>query len=124
MASAWRIRQHRCRWSTLILGGADIFSLHIRKYGYFAEPAKFKKKAEDETDVKFNKHIGEWPKDRFHSSYRLWELETFFDKWLYLLKHIHELQEIPKEFSDPFFIRLFMLVEIDNFTAEERVVKY
>ena len=33
---------------------------------------------------------------------------------------IHELQEIPKEFSDPFFVRLFMLAEIDNFTADEK----
>lgn len=94
------------------------------------------------------KHTGEWPQSRYRSSYRLWEdtyendlmtdalrfvfielgrfnkylweLETFFDKWLYLLKHIHELQEIPKEFSDPFFKRLFMLAEIDNFTTEEK----
>ena len=28
--------------------------------------------------------------------------------------------EIPKEFTDPFFRRLFMLAEIDNFTAEEK----
>ena len=32
---------------------------------------------------------------------------------------MHELAEIPKEFSDPLFTRLFMLAEIDNFTAEE-----
>ena len=88
----------------------------------------------------------EWPDDRFRSSYRLredgtheimtdvlrfvflelgrfrkriWELETRFDKWVYLLKYMHELSEIPKEFSDPLFARLFMLAEIDNFTAEE-----
>ena len=93
------------------------------------------------------KHIDDgWPEDRFRSSYRLredgtheimtdvlrfvflelgrfrkriWELETRFDKWIYLLKHMHELSEIPKEFSDPLFTRLFMLAEIDNFTAEE-----
>ena len=93
------------------------------------------------------KHLDdEWPDDRFRSSYRLredgtheimtdvlrfvflelgrfrkriWELETRFDKWVYLLKHMHELSEIPKEFSDPLFTRLFMLAEIDNFTAEE-----
>jgi hypothetical protein len=33
---------------------------------------------------------------------------------------MHEMSEIPKEFSDPLFTRLFMLAEIDNFTAEER----
>ena len=42
-----------------------------------------------------------------------------FDKWMYLLKHIHEMVEIPKEFNDSLFTRLFMLSEIDNFTAEE-----
>lgn len=50
----------------------------------------------------------------------LWELETFFDKWRYLLKHIHELQEIPKELSDPFFKRVFMLAEINKCTTEEK----
>lgn len=38
---------------------------------------------------------------------------------MYLLKHIHEMVEIPKEFNDSLFTRLFMLSEIDNFTAEE-----
>ena len=96
-------------------------------------------------NFKFN-HDGEWPNDLYHSSYRLredrcgeimtdllrfvflelgrfkkriWELETVDDKWMYLLKHMHEMTEIPKEFSDPLFTRLFMLAEINNFTAEE-----
>ena len=87
-----------------------------------------------------------WPEDRYRSSYRLredsshevmddvlrfvflelgrfnkrmWELDGVFDKWMYLLKHIHEMVEIPKEFNDSLFTRLFMLSEIDNFTAEE-----
>lgn len=38
---------------------------------------------------------------------------------MYLLKHIHEMVEIPKEFNDSLFTRLFMLSEIDNFIAEE-----
>lgn len=50
---------------------------------------------------------------------RMWELDGVFDKWMYLLKHIHEMVEIPKEFNDSLFTRLFMLSEIDNFTAEE-----
>ena len=39
---------------------------------------------------------------------------------MYLLKHMHEMVEIPQEFSDPLFTRLFLLAEIDNFTAEEK----
>jgi hypothetical protein len=91
-------------------------------------------------------HEEGWPLDRYHSSYRLredschevmtdvlrfvflelgrfkkriWELHTVFDKWMYLLKHIHEMVEIPKQFSDPLFTRLFLLAGINNFTAQE-----
>ena len=91
-------------------------------------------------------HEEGWPLDRYHSSYRLredschevmtdvlrfvflelgrfkkriWELHTVFDKWMYLLKHMHEMVEIPKEFSDPLFTRLFLLAEINNFTSDE-----
>ena len=91
-------------------------------------------------------HADGWPEDRFHSSYRLredctgevmtdvlryvflelgrfrkrlWELETTFDKWMYLLKHMHEMVDIPQIFQTADFKRLFILSEIDNFTAEE-----
>ena len=50
---------------------------------------------------------------------RIWELESVFDKWMYLLKHMHELESIPEKFSDPLFRRLFMLSEIANFTPME-----
>lgn len=50
----------------------------------------------------------------------IWELESVFDKWMYLLKHIHEMVEIPQEFADPLFKRLFLLAEIDKFTAAEK----
>ena len=91
-------------------------------------------------------HDVAWPRDKYHSSYRLredgshevmtdvlrfvflelgrfnkriWELETVFDKWMYLLKHMHEMVVIPKEFDDPVFSHLFLLAEINNFTSEE-----
>ena len=93
-------------------------------------------------------HDGDWPRDRYHSSYRLredeshevmtdvlrfvflelgrfkkriWELETVFDKWMYLLKHMHEMVEIPKEFDDSVFSHLFLLAEINTFTSEELI---
>ena len=50
---------------------------------------------------------------------RLWELETKFDKWMYLLCHMHEMVEIPQIFKEPEFKRLFILSEINNFTADE-----
>ena len=91
-------------------------------------------------------HAGSWPEDQYSSSYRLredstgevmtdvlryvflelgrfhkrlWELESVFDKWMYLLKHMHEMVDIPQIFQTPDFKRLFILSEIDNFTAEE-----
>lgn len=91
-------------------------------------------------------HRDDWPSGRFLSSYRLredsnheemtdvlrfvflelgrfnkkiWELDTVTDKWMYLLKHMHEMEEIPKKFSDPLFTRLFLLAKIGSFTAEE-----
>jgi hypothetical protein len=94
------------------------------------------------------KHDQEWPEDKARSSYRLredsnheimtdtlrfvfmelnrfkkriGELETMSDMWMYLFKHIHEMVEIPKEFDNPFWRRLFFLAEIHNFTAEEKI---
>ena len=91
-------------------------------------------------------HDRGWPSDRYHSSYRLREdvtgeemtdviryvflelvrfkksiseLETTFDKWMYLLRHMHKMTEIPEEFQEPEFKRLFLLAEIGNFTPDE-----
>ena len=91
-------------------------------------------------------HTDTWPEDRYHSSYRLredctgevmtevlryvflelgrfrkhiWEVETTFDKWMYLLKHMHEFDRVPEKFDTPEFRRLFILAEIGNFTPEE-----
>jgi predicted transposase/invertase (TIGR01784 family) len=91
-------------------------------------------------------HKDDWPQEKFRSSYRLredgnhevmtdvlrfvflelgrfrkriWELENTFDRWMYLLKHMHEMVEIPHVFQAPDFKRLFILSEIDNFTPEE-----
>lgn len=91
-------------------------------------------------------HEPSWPDDRYHSSYRLredctheimtdvlrfvflelgrfkkriWEVESNYDKWMYLLKHMHEMVEIPDKFKTPEFIRLFILAEIGNFSPEE-----
>ena len=50
---------------------------------------------------------------------RIWELESVFDKWMYLLKHMHEMVVIPDEFDDPVFSNLFLLAKINNFTSDE-----
>lgn len=38
---------------------------------------------------------------------------------MYLLRNMHKLKKIPKEFDTPEFRRLFILAEIGKFTAEE-----
>jgi predicted transposase/invertase (TIGR01784 family) len=48
------------------------------------------------------------------------ELESHFDKWLYVFKHLSDLQGRPKRLQDKIFERLFEAAEIAKFTPEER----
>ncbi len=47
------------------------------------------------------------------------ELETHYDKWLYLLKNLDKLEEIPLKFREKTFEKLFNLAEIASYTREE-----
>ena len=47
------------------------------------------------------------------------ELETLFDKWLYVLKNLSKLDKRPKTLRDKIFDRLFNEAEIAKFTPEE-----
>jgi len=49
------------------------------------------------------------------------ELEDHFEKWLYVFRHLSELQDRPKQLQDRIFQKLFDTAEIAKFTAEERV---
>lgn len=96
-------------------------------------------------DFKFP-HSESWPENRYHSSYRLREdstneimtdvlrfvflelgrfkkgineIKTPFEKFMYLLRHMHEMTSVPKVFRTPEFERLFILAEIGNFTPKE-----
>ena len=48
------------------------------------------------------------------------ELETHFDKWLYVLKNLPLLQERPKRIQERVFQRLFEAAEIAQFNPMER----
>lgn len=48
------------------------------------------------------------------------ELDTQFDKWLFVFKHLSGLQDRPKKLQDKIFERLFEAAEIAKFTPEER----
>lgn len=49
------------------------------------------------------------------------ELETQFDKWLYVLRHLSDFQDKPKKLQTKIFEKLFESAEIAKFTAEERI---
>jgi DNA repair ATPase RecN len=48
------------------------------------------------------------------------ELETTYDKWLYVLKYLPSLTERPKKLQEKVFQRLFEAAEIAKFTPEEK----
>ena len=47
------------------------------------------------------------------------ELETLYDKWLYVLKNLSKLGQRPKALRDKVFDRLFQEAEIAKFTPQE-----
>jgi len=47
------------------------------------------------------------------------ELETRFDKWLYVLKNLERLHDIPDKLKDRIFRKLFAAAEIAKFTPAE-----
>jgi len=49
------------------------------------------------------------------------ELETHFDKWLYVIKNLHRLQDRPAKLQERVFEKLFGLAEIGKFGYEERM---
>jgi len=47
------------------------------------------------------------------------ELETGFDKWLFVLKNLHKLDRIPEDLKESIFLKLFETAEIAKFNQEE-----
>jgi predicted transposase/invertase (TIGR01784 family) len=47
------------------------------------------------------------------------ELETRFDKWLYILKNLNRLERMPEELREKVFEKLFETAEISKFTVEQ-----
>ncbi|QHT70008.1 PD-(D/E)XK nuclease family transposase [Rhodocytophaga rosea] len=47
------------------------------------------------------------------------ELETHFDKWMYVLKNLQRLKKIPAKLREQIFEKLFKQAEIVNLTQEE-----
>jgi predicted transposase/invertase (TIGR01784 family) len=47
------------------------------------------------------------------------ELETRFDKWLYVLKNLNRLDRVPDRLRERIFEKLFEVAEIARFTPEQ-----
>jgi predicted transposase/invertase (TIGR01784 family) len=50
------------------------------------------------------------------------ELRTLQDKWFYIFRHLHELQEVPPELQEAIFLKLFAVANIAKFSSIERQV--
>lgn len=48
------------------------------------------------------------------------ELETGFEKWLYVLKNLHNFEDRPQKLQERIFRKLFEVAEIAAFSKEER----
>jgi predicted transposase/invertase (TIGR01784 family) len=49
------------------------------------------------------------------------ELESHFDKWLYILKNLHKLDRLPNKLQESVFERVFEVAEIAKFSREEYI---
>jgi predicted transposase/invertase (TIGR01784 family) len=47
------------------------------------------------------------------------ELETRFEKWLFILKNLHKLERIPEKLKENIFLKLFETAEIAKFNQQE-----
>jgi len=47
------------------------------------------------------------------------ELETRFDKWLFVLKNLHKLDRVPEKLKENIFLKLFETAEISKFSQQE-----
>ena len=50
------------------------------------------------------------------------EIETDLDKWLYLIKHLSQLDQMPEIFNKPIFEKLFAVAEYSNLTKKEKIM--
>lgn len=78
-------------------------------------------------EVKLKNQIGEVFYDKLTFIYlempkfrkTLDEIETLFDKWLYVLKHLPTLQKRPRKLQDKVFTKLFETAQIAKFNKTE-----
>jgi predicted transposase/invertase (TIGR01784 family) len=50
---------------------------------------------------------------------RLVDLDSMQDHWMYLMKHLPQFQEVPRQFNDPIFKEAFEVARVANFDKHE-----
>jgi len=50
------------------------------------------------------------------------ELTSHFDKWLYFLKHLVDLEQIPQILNEPIFQKAFQVAELANLSREQLTI--
>ena len=73
------------------------------------EPAK-EKYINPFTDYGFKRLFGEEPNK---------DLESRFDKWMYVIRNLNKLDRLPDELKEGIFEKLFEVAEIAKFSPEE-----
>jgi predicted transposase/invertase (TIGR01784 family) len=56
--------------------------------------------------------------DKFDKSIE--ELETYYDKWLFIIKNLHLLDKIPQELREKAFQKVFKVAEIAKYNPKDR----
>jgi hypothetical protein len=57
------------------------------------------------------------------------ELNNDFDRWIYVLKHMHRLQDLPDKLKTKIFEKVFDIAEVSNLSKDETdttkiIIKY
>ena len=48
------------------------------------------------------------------------QLETHFDKWLYIIRNLHKMEQMPEMLKEQIFLQLFEQAEIARYDTKER----
>lgn len=74
------------------------------------------------TDFGFKRIFGAEFMESPNFTKREHELETNFDRWMYLLKHLVELEDLPDTLRNRVFEKLCHVAEIDRMSPKEKII--
>lgn len=123
--STFPIQEQAKKGSEWDFGLEKVYTIAILDFEFDDDkqyPEKFRydvKLKELETDEVFSDKLNfiylEMPK--FNK--QIDELETRFEKWLYVIKNLHKLDRVPEKLKESIFLQLFETAEISKFSQQE-----